>query len=65
MTAVDPGQIRNALDHIETELGDVEHALRRLDQGTYATCGACGGPIPEERLAGAPTARSCRDEHQR
>src|SRR3954462_6035378 len=37
------------LEQIEAELADVEHALRRIDDGTYGTCEFDGKPIPEER----------------
>lgn len=47
------------LEQVEAELGDVEHALRRLDQGTYGTCDACGGPIGDERLEALPATRFC------
>jgi len=51
------------LEQVEAELADVEHALRRLDDGTYGTCEVCGRPIPEERLEAMPAARLCM-EHQ-
>jgi DnaK suppressor protein len=47
------------LDEIEGELADIEHALRRLDDGTYGTCEACGKAIPDERLEAMPAARFC------
>lgn len=47
------------VETVEVELDDVEHALRRLDDGTYGTCEACGKPIGEERLAAVPAARFC------
>ena len=47
------------LEQIEAELGDVERALRRLDDGTYGTCEACRGPIGDERLEAMPAARFC------
>jgi RNA polymerase-binding transcription factor DksA len=53
------------LESIEAELADVEHALRRLDEGTYGICEACGKPIDEERLAALPAARLCRDDQER
>jgi RNA polymerase-binding transcription factor DksA len=53
------------LESIEAELADVEHALRRLDDGTYGICEACGKPIDEERLAALPAARLCRDDQER
>jgi RNA polymerase-binding transcription factor DksA len=51
------------LEQVEAELADVEHALRRLDEGTYGTCEVCGKPIPDERLEAMPAARLCL-EHQ-
>src|SRR5438067_2617864 len=33
------------LERVESELNDVEHALSRLDDGTYGTCEVCGRPI--------------------
>jgi RNA polymerase-binding transcription factor DksA len=52
------------LEQVEAELADVERALRRLDEGTYGTCEACGTSIGEDRLAAAPATRFCVD-HQR
>src|SRR5438876_408008 len=37
------------LEQVEAELADVEHALRRLEDGTYGICEACGQPIDEAR----------------
>jgi DnaK suppressor protein len=37
----------------------VEHALRRLDEGTYGRCEQCGGPIDPLRLEAFPAATSC------
>ena len=51
------------LEQVEAELADVEHALRRLDEGTYGTCEVCGRVIPEERLEVMPATRLCL-EHQ-
>ncbi len=53
------------LESIEGELADVEHALRRLDEGTYGICEACGRPIDEDRLEAVPAARFCRDDQQK
>lgn len=50
------------LERVEGELADVEHAMRRLDEGTYGTCEACGKPIGEERLQAMPAARFCIDD---
>lgn len=51
------------LDTIQAELDDVERALKRLDEGTYGTCQACGREIGDERLEAVPAARFCV-EHQ-
>ena len=50
------------LEQIEAELADVEHAIRRLDEGTYGICDACGKPIDEARLEAMPAARLCLDD---
>ena len=47
------------LEHVEAELADVDHALRRLEDGTYGICEACGQPIGEDRLEALPAARFC------
>jgi RNA polymerase-binding transcription factor DksA len=47
------------LEQVEAELADVERALRRLDDGTYGTCEACGATIGDDRLAVAPATRFC------
>ena len=50
------------LDQVETDLADIEHALRRLDDGTYGTCEACGKPVGDERLEAMPATRFCLDD---
>ncbi len=50
------------LDSVEGELADVDHALTRLDQGTYGTCEACGKPIADDRLEAMPATRFCLDD---
>lgn len=45
----------------ERELADVEHALGRLDAGSWGTCEACGGPIDAGTLAVRPAARACAE----
>ena len=36
-----------------------EHALQRLDEGTYGYCEGCRKPIPVERLEIFPSATTC------
>ena len=50
------------LEQVQGELADVEHALHRLDEGTYGTCEACGTRIPDERLEAMPAARFCLED---
>ena len=50
------------LDSVEGELADIEHALQRLDDGTYGTCEACGKPIGDDRLEAMPATRYCLDD---
>ena len=50
------------LEQVEAELSDVEHALKRLEDGTYGTCEACGKPIGDERLEALPAARFCLED---
>ncbi|SRR5712692_9040392 len=57
-----------AVDFLETQkeqsiltneqalLTDVQHALERIEQGTYGQCVDCGQPIPEKRLEAIPWA---------
>jgi RNA polymerase-binding transcription factor DksA len=40
-------------------LDDIEHALSRLDAGTYGTCERCRQKIPFERLEAIPHASTC------
>ena len=57
-----------AVDFLETQqeqsilvneqalLTQVEHALERIENGTYGKCVNCGQPIPEKRLEAIPWA---------
>lgn len=46
---------------IEEELRDVNHALKKMEEGTYGICEETGLPIPLERLKAIPTARTIRE----
>lgn len=48
-----------ALRILEAELDDIQHALRRIEEGNYGICGECGKPIGDERLEAKPWARLC------
>lgn len=53
------------LEQLEAELDDLDHALRKVDEGTYGTCEACGKEIPAERLEAIPGARFCVEDQAR
>lgn len=40
-------------------IGEIEHALRRLDEGTFGLCDLCGEEIPENRLKVYPMTTMC------
>lgn len=58
MRELDDGLGENA-EHV---LGEIDAALQRIDDGTFGTCAACGGPIGEERLEAVPYATLCIDD---
>ena len=45
----------------QREIRLLELALKRIEDGTYGTCAACGGEISEARLDAVPYAPLCRD----
>ena len=48
---------------LEKQIGDhlveVEHALRKFEEGTYGSCDCCGQPIARDRLEALPQASLC------
>ncbi len=40
-------------------LAEVEHALRKFEEGTYGLCDSCGKPIAPDRLEALPQASLC------
>jgi DnaK suppressor protein len=56
------GETLVALDReVNAELREIERALRRLDEGTYGTCTACGESVAVPRLQAVPYASHCID----
>ena len=47
--------VRQARQH----LGEVDAALRRVDDATYGVCERCGASIAPARLEARPVARTC------
>jgi DnaK suppressor protein len=46
-------------NRIRTELAKVEHALEKIEKGTYGLCDNCGQPIDPKRLEALPQASLC------
>jgi RNA polymerase-binding transcription factor DksA len=46
-------------------LREIEAALKRIDNGSYGLCTACGKPIEPERLEYLPWATQCADDARR
>ena len=44
---------------LTANLQDVEHAVEKIDAGTYGMCESCHGEIAEARLEAMPGARLC------
>ncbi len=48
--------------HAQSEIADIDAALRKLEDGTYGRCEECGQSITEARLEAMPAARYCIDD---
>ena len=46
-------------ENSENVLGEIDAALKRIEEGTYGTCISCGHQIPPERLEARPWATLC------
>jgi RNA polymerase-binding transcription factor DksA len=44
---------------VRRELSEIDAALRRISEGQYGTCLACGGPMGLQRMRAIPEARYC------
>jgi RNA polymerase-binding transcription factor DksA len=58
-TAYDRARVAALIDAAQAHLADIRAARVRLDAADYGICEVCGEPIPAERLAVRPTARTC------
>ena len=52
-------------ENSEQVLGEIDAALKRIEDGTYGTCVNCGREIPVERLEAYPWASLCIDCRRR
>ena len=57
--AYERAKVAAQLEGARQYLADLEDALERLIDGSYARCGQCGVGIPAERLAARPATRTC------
>ena len=55
------GEAEALAAQLQEALGQVEKALRKIDQGTYGTCERCGKPIAPARLEAQPATAFCID----
>jgi len=46
-------------NNLREHLADVEHALKKIEDGRYGVCESCGQEIPESRLEAIPAGRLC------
>jgi DnaK suppressor protein len=42
-------------------IAKMQEAIKRIDDGTFGICDACGGPISEKRLTARPVTTQCID----
>ena len=47
------------LEQLEAEIGDLDAALRKVEEGTYGICEICSSPIAPDRLEAMPGTRTC------
>jgi RNA polymerase-binding protein DksA len=45
--------------NLEVIVEEIDHALHKIDNGTYGRCDECGNEIPYERLEARPQATLC------
>jgi RNA polymerase-binding transcription factor DksA len=57
--AFERSQVGSLVRQARQHLGELEAALRRVDDATYGVCEGCGGPVPAARLQARPVARRC------
>jgi RNA polymerase-binding transcription factor DksA len=58
-TAYDRARVAALIEAAEARLTEITAARARLGTADYGICESCGHPIPAERLAVRPTARTC------
>jgi DnaK suppressor protein len=59
--AAEQGENLALLNQLNEQLDEVDHALAKMDAGTYGLCEVCGKPVAEARLEAMPATRFCID----
>ena len=57
--AFERAQVMAVLEHSQSRLAEIDHALERLAAHSYGTCERCGQQIAPERLVARPSATTC------
>lgn len=57
--AAELGESRVLASALSDQLGEVEQALAKMDDGTYGRCEVCGEEIAGPRLEAMPATRYC------
>lgn len=57
--AFERSQVATLLRGSREQLGELDHALDRLADGTFGRCESCGRAIPMERLTARPSTTTC------
>ncbi len=57
--SIDPGRYGPVLAKVREELDEVEEAMKRVEDGSYGRCEACGNTLSDEELDAFPLARRC------
>ena len=52
-------EILGLVETLKTQLDAIDHALERIEAGSYGICEVCGGEIGEDRLAFRPESVLC------
>ena len=57
--AFERSQVGALVRQARHQLAEIDAAARRVADGSYGTCEACGEPIGDGRLEARPVARTC------
>jgi DnaK suppressor protein len=59
--AAEVGENLALLNQLNEQLDEIDHALAKMDAGTYGLCEVCNKPIAGPRLEAMPATRFCID----